>query len=125
MRARDTIIDLAINEASRSEHNVKHGAVVVKKGKIIQSGRNQYCSMERIKHFNAHRIWSIHAEMNVLMGLPKCVTKNADIYVVRVNGEGEIVNSKPCKICMSMILKSGIKTIHYSNDENTIVSQKI
>tara|TARA_R110002074_G_scaffold122218_4_gene256872 strand:+ start:1007 stop:1384 length:378 start_codon:yes stop_codon:yes gene_type:complete len=125
MRARDTIIDLAINEASRSDHNVKHGAVVVKKGKIIQSGRNQYCSMDRIKHFTSHRIWSIHAEMNVLMGLPKHITKNADIYVVRVNSVGDIVNSKPCSICMSMILKSGIKTIHYSNDENTIISQKI
>ena len=122
---RDGAVNMAIDEALRSEHSVKHGAVVMKKGKIIQSGRNQYCAMERIKHFQSKRIWSIHAEMNALLGLPKCMTKNADIYVVRVNKLGDIVNSRPCKICMTLILKSGIKNVHYSGDTNTMETLRL
>lgn len=115
-------MDLAIEEAHRSDHNFKHGAVVVKKGKIIQSGRNQYCSLQRIRHFQSNRIWSIHAEMNVLAGLPKKVTKGADIYIVRVRSDGQLSNSKPCKVCAALIQNAGIRRIFYSVDNNVFAS---
>lgn len=124
MRTINIALGLAIAEATRSEHNVKHGAVVVSKGKIIQSGRNQYCGMERIKHFK-NRIWSIHAEMNALAGLPKNMTKGANIIVVRVNSLGDVVNSKPCHICMSLIQTAGIRKVLYSDDKGNIVNQVI
>ena len=124
MKTLNVALGVAIAEATRSEHNVKHGAVLVKKGKIIQSGRNQYCGMERIRHFNS-RIWSIHAEMNILAGLPKNMTRGADIMVVRVNSRGDIVNSKPCHICMSMIKNAGCRKVFYSNDMGEISSEKV
>ena len=124
MKTLNVALGVAIAEATRSEHNVKHGAVLVKKGKIIQSGRNQYCGMERIRHFNS-RIWSIHAEMNVLGGLPRNITKGTDIMVVRVNSLGDIVNSKPCHICMSMIQSAGCRKVFYSNDEGKISSEMV
>ena len=109
---------IAIEEALRSEHAVKHGAVLMKNGKIINSARNQYCTRQRIRMFNAQRIWSIHAEMNVLNGIPKSVTKGADLYVVRVTpyGSHEFMNSKPCKICSSLCRKAGIKNVYYSTE---------
>ena len=124
MKTLNVALGVAIAEATRSEHNVKHGAVLVKKGKIIQSGRNQYCGMERIRHFNS-RIWSIHAEMNILAGLPRNMTRGADIMVVRVNSRGDIVNSKPCHICMSMIKNAGCRKVFYSNDMGEISSEKV
>ena len=124
MKTLNVALGVAIAEAIRSEHNVKHGAVLVKKGKIIQSGRNQYCGMERIRHFNS-RIWSIHAEMNILAGLPRNMTRGADIMVVRVNSRGDIVNSKPCHICMSMIKNAGCRKVFYSNDMGEISSEKV
>jgi deoxycytidylate deaminase len=124
MKTLNVALGVAIAEATRSEHNVKHGAVLVKKGKIIQSGRNQYCGMERIRHFNS-RIWSIHAEMNILAGLPRNMTRGADIMVVRVNSRGDIVNSKPCHICMSMIKNAGCRKVFYSTDMGEISSEKV
>ena len=124
MKTLNVALGVAIAEATRSRHDFKHGAVIVKKGKIIQSGRNQYCGMDRIRHFN-RRIWSIHAEMNVLGGLPRNITKGSDIMVVRVNSLGDIVNSKPCHICMSMIQAAGCRKVFYSNDDGEISSQKV
>jgi len=118
-------IGLAIDEAHRSEHSTRHGAVVVKKGKVIQSGRNQYCSLERVRHFQGKKIWSIHAEMNVLAGLPKKLTKGADIYIVRILRDGTLSNSKPCSICMSMIQTAGIKRIIYSVNSNVLTSSLV
>lgn len=107
---------LAAEEALKSEHSTKHGAVVVKGGKIISSGRNQWCTFDKISNFKA-RIWSIHAEMNALNGLPKSVTKGADIYVVRVSPKHHgLMNSKPCVICSSLIRKAGIRNVYYSTD---------
>ena len=107
---------IAIEEALRSQHNFKHGAVIVKNGKVINSARNQYCTIDRINSFKA-RIWSIHAEMNALQGLPRSLTRGADIYVVRVSKKNQqFMNSKPCKICSSLIKKAGIKNVYYSTD---------
>lgn len=125
MRAADTIIGCALEESTRSEHSAKHGAVVYKKGNIIQSGRNQYCCASRLNHFHSKRIWSIHAEMNALGGLPKRITKGADILVVRTNKNGELVNSKPCNVCMGLIRTANIRRVLYSTDDGTIVSREV
>lgn len=107
---------IAIDEALRSEHNFRHGAVVVKNGKVIASARNQYCSFDKINSFKT-RIWSIHAEMNALQGLPRPLTRGADIYVVRVSRENnELRNSMPCDICSILIRKAGIRNVYYSTD---------
>lgn len=117
-------LKLAIDEAMRSEHTThRHGAVVYKSKHIIQSGRNQYCAPKRIKHFNSNKIWSVHAEMNALAGLPRRITKNADIVIVRVNKNGDIVNSKPCEICMGLIKSAQIRRVLYSTDDGTIHSE--
>ena len=109
---------VAIDEALRSEHDVKHGAVLTKQGKIINSARNQYCTLSRIKSFTVQRIWSIHAEMNVLNGIPKSVTRGCDLYVVRVTpyGNHEFMNSKPCGICSALCRKAGIRNVYYSTE---------
>ena len=105
---------IAIDEAMMSQHNFKHGAVIVKNGKIINSSRNQYCTIARVGNFKA-RIWSIHAEMNALQGLPKSITNGANMYVVRVSKTNhQFMNSKPCAICSSLIRKAGIKNVYYS-----------
>ena len=117
-------LKLAIDEAMKSEHTThKHGAVVYKRKQILQSGRNQYCSAKRIRHFNSDKIWSIHAEMNALAGLPRKMTRNADIVIVRVNKRGDIVNSKPCEICMGLIRSAQIRRVLYSTDDGTIHSE--
>ena len=117
MRCRDIAIHMAIEEALQSEHTTRHGSVLFKNGKIIQSGRNHYCGMHRLRHFTNKRIWSLHAEMDVIAGLPRTLTKGATLVIVRITRKGTIANSKPCCICMSLIRRSGIKNIIYSQDD--------
>lgn len=116
---------LAIEEALRSEHQMRHGAVVVKGGKVINSSRNQYCATNRINSFTAQRIWSIHAEMNVLNGLPKSLTRGADLYVVRVGygTQQRMMNSKPCAICSALCRKAGIKNVYYSTSTHEATTE--
>ncbi len=125
MRGECAAVGLAVSEATRSEHSFKHGAAVFKNGKIIQSGRNQFCDMNRIRHFKSHRIWSIHAEMNALGGLPKHMTRGASIAVVRVTKGGDLSCSKPCVICMTLIKSAGIKNLIYSTGINNMKTVKI
>jgi tRNA(Arg) A34 adenosine deaminase TadA len=125
MRGECVAVGLAVSEATRSEHSFKHGAAVFKNGKIIQSGRNQFCDMNRIRHFKSHRIWSINAEMNALGGLPKHMTRGASIAVVRVTKAGDLSCSKPCVICMTLIKSAGIKNLIYSTGINTMKTVKI
>jgi tRNA(Arg) A34 adenosine deaminase TadA len=120
MKCRDEAIRLALEEASQSEHRTRHGSVLFKNGKIIQSGRNQFCGLERLKHFKNNRILSIHAEMNVIAGLPRSVTKGATIVIVRIKRDGTIANSKPCNICMSLIKSSGIKRVIWTDGPDTL-----
>ena len=118
-------VGLAVDEASRSSHKAKHGAVVYKNGKIIQSGRNQYCSLNRLRNYKSNRIWSIHAEMNALANLPKNITRGAGIIVVKVNREGDLTNSRPCRVCMSIIERMGIKRVMYSTDTNKMFKENV
>ena len=125
MRGECAAVGLAVSEATRSEHSFKHGCAVFKNGKIIQSGRNQFCDMNRVKHFKSNRIWSIHAEMNALGGLPKHMTRGASLAVVRVTKNGDLTCSKPCVICMTLIKSAGIKNLIYSTGINKMKTVKI
>lgn len=46
-----------------------------------------------------------------------------DLVVVKLNRSGAMSCSKPCFMCIKMMIKSNynIKHIYYSNDENTII----
>ena len=117
-------LNLAQEEANKSTHRAQHGCVLFKNGKIIQSGRNQYCGMERLRHYGDTRIWSIHAEMNAVSGIPKHITKGASLVIVKIK-DNQLVKSRPCDICMSIIKGAGIKNIMYSEDTNRIISELI
>ena len=125
MRGQSAAVGLAVSEATRSEHEFQHGAAVFKNGKIIQSGKNQFCDSNRVKHFKSKRIWSIHAEMNALGGLPKNITRGASLVVVRVTKRGDLSCSKPCVICMTLIKSAGIKNLIYSVGVNKMKTVKL
>jgi deoxycytidylate deaminase len=91
-----------------------HGAVVIHRGKIIGRGFNKMCvpCVNRVNHY------SIHAEVNAIQDALKKVDKNclqkSSLVVVRINKNGETLNSYPCKQCRDYISRIGIKTAYYS-----------
>lgn len=47
------------------------------------------------------------------------------MFVIRVNGKGELMNSKPCNSCIYYMQLYGIKSVYYSNENGEIVREKL
>jgi len=106
--------------ASKSKSNKKHGAVIVKSGRVVGTGYNKnrnhplFVSPEHIKPH-----CSRHAEVEAL----REARDNADgavLYVARVNKQGRDRNSKPCILCEAVIQKSNIKKVIYTRDDYNV-----
>jgi deoxycytidylate deaminase len=106
--------------ALKSKSNKKHGAVIVKSGRVVGTGYNKdrnhplFVSPEHIKPH-----CSTHAEVDAL----KEAKSNADgavLYVARVNNQGEDRNSKPCKLCQVAISRSKIKKVIHTKDGTNV-----
>ena len=48
-----------------------------------------------------------------------------NLIVIRVNHEGNLVNSRPCHNCVDMLKACGIKNIFYSTNEGNIICEKV
>lgn len=46
------------------------------------------------------------------------------MYVIRVNKNDELVNSKPCKSCIEVMRMFGIKNIYYSDENGELKKEK-
>ena len=88
-----------------------------------------------IRNIGNDKIMSTHAEIDAIKKY-KCKYKhkngknysknNISIFVIRVNGNGELKMSKPCKHCHSYILSSSnIKKVYYSDENGNIVCEKV
>jgi len=104
--------------AKKSEAKKKHGAVVVKSGRVVGTGYNKnrnnplFCSPEHIKP-HASR----HAEVHALREAGDNVA-GAVLYVARVNNFGQDRNSKPCRLCEAVIKEANIKKVIYTKDKS-------
>ena len=113
-----SFLNVARYFADMSEERKKHGAVVVKGGRVVGTGFNKFKNhpdvipAELIK-FHCSR----HAE-EVAIKEAGDNAKGAILYVARVNKQGIDRNSKPCNLCASLIKKSGIKKVIYTMEES-------
>lgn len=100
--------------AEKSQSNKRHGAVVVKSGRVVGTGYNKdrnnpmFVSPEHIK---TH--CSRHAEVEAIREA-KHNASGAVLYVARVNNQGQDRNSKPCRLCEKVINQSNIKKVIYT-----------
>jgi deoxycytidylate deaminase len=100
--------------ASHSEEKMKHGAVVVKSGRVVGTGFNKFKNHPTIiqtELIKSH--CSRHAEQVAIHQAGRNA-KGAIIYVARVSKKGEDRNSRPCNLCYSLIKKVGIKQVIYT-----------
>ena len=57
--------------------------------------------------------------------IPRCLRKKLEMFVIRVNSKGNLVNSKPCNSCIYYMQLYGIKSVYYSNDGGEIIKEKL
>ncbi len=113
----EAFLSVARYFAVRSKARKKHGAVLVKSGRVVGTGYNKdrnhplFISPEHIK---LH--CSRHAEVEAIKEAGSN-SNGAILYVARVNNQGKDRMSKPCKLCEAVIKKNKIKKVIYTRDE--------
>lgn len=105
---------VAIEQSKKSDMNIKHVAIAVKKGRIVSIGHNEY--RNTYKGFNC--FISTHSEVKCCMKLD--TDKICDIYVYRINNNDDLKNTKPCNMCIWFMRKTGIKNVIYYDGEDVI-----
>ena len=115
-RKDERFLTIAINLArSSNAGRYRHGAVVVKGGRILSTGINKVrnhpdvlSSKEEVKS-ESH----IHAEIDAIRKVSNL--DGAKIYVARLNKNGTSVGlSRPCDSCYDKIVEVGITKIIYT-----------
>lgn len=114
-------LNIAIEQALKSELANKHGAILFTRRSILSKGYNKFLNGRQ-----RDTSISIHAEMNCLQTIRKNVKYNkCHILVIRLNSNNKLVNSKPCQHCIESLRNTKIKNIYYSDSDGQIVCEKI
>jgi len=108
-----TLMAAAINRAEKSVEDNRHGAVIARRGVLISYGWNKNKTHPAAIHYYSK---CIHAELAAIIGVNKVDLPGMDIYVARkMRSKGEPLGiSRPCKICMDMLCKAGIRRVYYT-----------
>lgn len=113
-RSEKSFLSVARYFAAKSESRQKHGAVVVKSGRVLGTGFNKTTNNPYAvspEHIKTH--CSRHAEIEAIRDAGWNV-KGAVLYVARVNSHGQDRNSKPCIRCEVVIEETQIKKVIYT-----------
>lgn len=108
-------LELAKQQARKSIALYRHGAILIKKGEILGAGFN-------INHFRNTDVFvdrptpSHHAEERAMVGLRHDQIRGSTIMVIRIdNNNGcNLKMSKPCKRCLSLMKRKGIRKVIFS-----------
>lgn len=106
--------------AEKSRSKQRHGAIVVKSGRVLGTGynKNKNNPMQvSPEHIKTH--CSRHAEIEAIRDAGFAVD-GAILYVARVNRQGKTLNSKPCNYCQVVIESTQIKKVVYTESEANV-----
>lgn len=97
--------------ATKSDLRHKHGAVVVKSGRVLGMGYNKHRNDPGVIMEGRHRLdCGYHAEAVAIKDAGGNA-RGATIFVARINRQGDDLLSKPCEYCQELIQESGIKNV--------------
>ncbi len=124
----DRYFELARNIAQNSPYGkIRHGAILAKGGSILNTSFNK----DKFNSFgsrfrDADRGYAtVHAELGCILGMPRSATTGADIYVCRINRDGEFRYSKPCGMCHEALKHVGVKRVYYTTNEGIVEMYKL
>jgi deoxycytidylate deaminase len=117
-------IKQAIEEANKSEHQHKVGAIIFDKSRIISKGFNH--PQRHVRHLKRKfQRWpgTVHAEVDAIIKA-KTNLRNLSMLIVRINKKNQLRLSKPCKWCQMYLEYVGIKKIYYSINEFPYIKEE-
>lgn len=123
-----SVINKGILEAENSLHpQFQHGAVLFNKRRIFNSSPNDRSRYSKFadRFISNEFTATVHAEIGAILNQPKTVTEGSDIFVVRINKKGDLMNSKPCKMCQAAMEFVGIRNCYFSTSDGEIRKMRI
>ena len=105
----------------------RHGAVLANHGVVLNASHNKDkpCSFGSRFRCKTKGQATLHAELGAVLNMPRESTEGSDVYVVRINYDGEFRNSKPCPMCQQAMRFVGIKRVFYSTQEGHFEMMKL
>lgn len=115
-RKEQSFLNMAYTLAEASEVDKRHGAVIVKNGRVMSLGINKWRNkgLEQ-EHAYWLDILTVHAERDALSRVSDA--RGAVVYIARVGKEGERLMSRPCWRCMKALAEAGVKRVIYTVGE--------
>lgn len=114
-RKQKSFLSLAAKVAESGNMSYKHGAVIVKGGRVVSVGINKWRISPEMaskeKEYNPNMTY--HAEADAISRVSGDLS-GAVIFVARINKKGLWSFSRPCNRCMKLINSAGIKKIIYT-----------
>lgn len=105
-----------------NHHSQKMGAIITKKGIPIGWGWNSLKTHPK----SLHLFRSCHAEFKAVRSVKnKELLKGATIIIYREDASGAMVCAKPCKSCQTLLNRSGIARVIYSDNGCFIVQNNV
>ena len=105
-------LNLASRIAETSSVDKRHGAVVVKAGRVLAVGVNKWRNQALVNPDSYAPHLTVHAEVDALSRLSDA--KGATLYISRLDKFGREQYSKPCPRCEKAIIESGVKAVIYT-----------
>lgn len=110
--------------AMRSCLSQRHAACLFRGNHVYAYGVNKYLQMN-VPNYKQAIPATVHAELDALFAIRAKYAKGLDILIIRVNRKMELVNSRPCNMCIDKMRQKGIRRAYYSNDEGGIVYEYV
>ena len=121
-------IELAKRVAEQSNYGkFRHGAVLVKGNSVrsVSCNKHRHCSFGARFRKEGFGEATLHAELGAILGMDRSVTQGADVYVARINKEGEARISKPCSMCEAAMRHVGVRRVYYTNESGKIERMRL
>ncbi len=106
------MLDLALKFAESSDGVKRHGAVIVRGGRVLSVGVNKWRNRYLPASVDYDPNLTVHAEIDALSRLEN--PRGATIYIARVNNQGKAMMSRPCIRCEAELQRLGVKKVVYT-----------
>jgi len=108
-----SFLNIAAKTAHASELNQRHGAVIVKSGRVLAIGLNKKRNYDLVTTSKVNNgDFTVHAEIDALSRVSN--PEGATIFIARVNVNGVEMLSRPCDRCAQALADARVKNIIYT-----------
>jgi deoxycytidylate deaminase len=99
--------------------NYQMAAILVKAGSVVSVGINNL-SPGILKNKNYGKK-AIHCELDAILGIDESVLRNCSIYIAGFSKKKNLILSAPCKDCVKLLSKCGVKHVYYHDKSGAVL----